>query len=164
MLDLLSINYSPDQERDENGRFADEGGFTKRDDGKYDLEGHTIARETEKAYLIKAKDGSEAWVPKSQVTKDGEKLTMPDWIANKFDPPTYSFEPEFHVGETEKAFDMRISVGRPDGEPESARVFLPKSQVSYDKAGGKMSIPKWLKAAKEADFLGGETGRGKLLW
>lgn len=42
----------------------------------------TLKRETALAYLIDDGD-QEVWVPKSQVDKDGNIFTMPEWLAHE---------------------------------------------------------------------------------
>jgi hypothetical protein len=151
----------------EGGEFTSGGenahGFTDNGDQTATLRGHTVVRETEKALLLRTKTGSEAWVPKSQMTVEGDKVNMPHWVASKFQPTLHVFKPEFPVGETDKAWKLRVSVERMDGEPETATVFLPKSQVSRT-ADGALKAPRWLLDAKEAEISDRSTGRTGLLW
>ena len=139
--------YDPDQPRDEDGKWT--SGFISNKDGSFSSEEHSIVKETDKALLLNVK-GSEAWIPKSQIKIDGKKITMPGWIAEKFKPSHETFSPEFPVTETEKAYKLKISVNRVDGEPDTHTVFLPKSQVSYDKEKNVMKAPSWLMDAKDS--------------
>jgi hypothetical protein len=44
-----------------------------------------LEHETEKALLLKIK-GEKYWVPKSQVTLDGDEVEIPDWLVASMEP------------------------------------------------------------------------------
>ena len=48
-----------------------------------ELSGGELVHETEKAWLIKVKDGREIWFPKSRCKWDGVTVVLPDWLAAK---------------------------------------------------------------------------------
>lgn len=129
-----------------------------------------ILKETDKALLVDHK-GAEGWIPKSQIEHmpDGG-MKVPKWCADKLQA-THNWVDLDHVTETAsgKAYKCTVPVSRPDGEPESATIFLPKSQVEEhnlptgEHESHKMKIPAWLKAEKEAEY---ESSRRSfhLLW
>lgn len=140
-----------------------------------------VLKETDKALLLRHND-AEGWIPKSQIerTPDGG-VRMPRWCAEKMQT-THSWVEPLSVSETEsgKAYKCEVDVARPDGEPQSAIIFLPKSQVvEYQKgvpskrgtghgtAEHRMKIPEWLRCEKESEYEAMHTSgglRSSLLW
>jgi hypothetical protein len=133
-----------------------------------------ILKETDKAILIRH-DDAEGWIPKSQIERlpDGS-VKMPRWCADKLQA-THEWVEADSVGESSsgKAYQLSVPVARPDGEPESATIFLPKSQVTdhslpTEPSGNhRLRIPAWLKAEKEAEYEASHSGGGftfHLLW
>jgi RNase P/RNase MRP subunit p29 len=51
----------------------------------------TVIRETDKAYLVQLDDGSEHWLPKSQVEAEVEEeggaatIQLPEWLKDKLE-------------------------------------------------------------------------------
>ncbi len=60
-------------------------GWTSESGGGSSDTGGTVVRETDKAILYRHSSGQyeEAWLPKSQITIEGDKVTVPDWIRDK---------------------------------------------------------------------------------
>ena len=50
------------------------------DSEQVDIRFDSIVKETDKAMLIKIGD-NEYWLPKSQITVDGDDVSMPEWLA-----------------------------------------------------------------------------------
>jgi len=121
-------------------------------DGSQTISGGKIIRETDKAVLYQHPDYEDMWMPKSQVKLDEDKATMPAWLVDK-KLITRNVEVDAHIaGETEKAYKLRFDVMRADGEPQDGHIFVPKSLAKVDEHG-RVSIPRWLKAQKEEEFI-----------
>lgn len=131
-----------------------------------------VLKETDSAILVNH-DGKEGWLPKSQIEKDADgNIKMPRWMGSKMQE-THQTVSVPHASETEsgKAYKLSVDVARADGEPESATIFLPKSQVEHSiNADGEhvFKVPAWLKSAKESEYEGNHTQGGwtthRLLW
>ena len=147
----------------------------RHENGDITLSGGKVERETEKAVLLSHPEFENMWLPKSQVTMEGDKARIPAWLADQ-KLVTMHTEVETRItGETEKAYKVDVDVQRPDGEPYGATVFLPKSLVKNVGYVGlednwnthHITIPRWLKAAKEAEFEAMHSGGGftfRLMW
>jgi hypothetical protein len=151
--------FDPDQPRDEDGKWGSGDGvkWEKEEGDKFSVKGVTVKKETAKAWLVGHPDGEDSWIPKSQCTIEGDKLTVPGWLKDQKLGAThltpnkemYSIE-----GETEKAWRLKVEVeAKLSSQQHAVTVFLPKSQMTKTSDGG-LKIPKWLASAKDAEAGG----------
>lgn len=140
--------------------FEEAGG--RRDDGAT-FDDCECLRSTERAILVRFKDGAERWIPKSQlldsteVRAQGDRgaLSVTDWFAERFDeeqegakkaPKESTLVKDVRVmRETEKA--ICIQVGDDDDAPGiwiPKSHVLPDSEVRGDGDVGTIKISRWI--------------------